>query len=223
MTRLAIMLLAAALAANAVAAEDKTGPNVTTGTPPVETSARLIFLAAELEDLGRAQKDSLLLINAARLYLKAGGQETKQKAERSGGGDNTAKGKLATAKDLLDLAKTYAQGNETIVALIDQMVTAGLKGNSGGAKFIRDTVSAQGKATYTFEFYSQEFAEATVRGDGGGDLDLTVTDDNGNVICQSKGHRDREYCSWFPRWKGQFKVNVQNQGAGASNYRLYTN
>lgn len=224
MTRLLTLLIAASFATAAIAAENKSGPNIATGKPaPTETSARLIFLAAELEDLGRAQKDSLLLINAARLYLKAGGKETKATAERTEEGAKTANGKLATAKELLDLAKTYAQGNEPVIALIDQMVAAGLKGNSGGAKFVRDTISSKGKATYTFEFYSQEFAEATVRGDGAGDLDLTVTDENGNTICQSKGNREREYCSWFPRWKGQFKVNVQNQGSGASNYRLYTN
>ena len=225
MTRLLIALIAASCATAAIAAEDKSGPNVATGkAAPTESNARLIFLAAELEDLGRQKKDPVLLLNAARLYMDATGKETKVAVERTGGeGDKTAKGKLATAKDLLDLARTYAQGWDEMVALIDTMGGLNLKGNSGGAKFVRDTISSRGKATYTFEFYSQEFAEATVRGDGAGDLDLTVTDENGNVICQSKGNREREYCSWFPRWKGQFKVNVQNQGTGASNYRLYTN
>lgn len=226
MTRLLIALIAASFATAAMAAEDKSGPNVATGkAAPTESNARLIFLAAELEDLGRQKKDPVLLLNAARLYMDATGKETTKVAvERTGGeGDKTAKGKLATAKDLLDLARTYAQGWDEMVALIDTMGGMSLKGNSGGAKFVRDTISSKGKATYTFEFYSQEFAEATVRGDGAGDLDLTVTDENGNVICQSKGNREREYCSWFPRWKGQFKVNVQNQGTGASNYRLYTN
>jgi len=225
MSRLLILLIAASFAAAAVAAEDKSGPNVDTGkVAPAESNARLIFLAAELEDLGRQKKDPVLLVNAARLYMDATGKETKAKVERTGGeGDKTAKGQLATAKDLLELARTYAQGWDEMIALIDTMGGMSLKGNRGGAKFVRDTISSKGKATYTFEFYSQEFAEATVRGDGAGDLDLTVTDENGNVICQSKGNREREYCSWFPRWKGNFKVNVQNQGSGASNYRLYTN
>jgi hypothetical protein len=220
---LALLAAASLVGAASPAPEAKKEANVQQGSVPAETSARLIFLAAELEDMGRAQKDSLLLINAARLYLRAGGKETKVEAERFGGGDATAKGKLATPKELLDLAKTYAQGNEPIEKLIDQMVAAGLKGRTGGAKFVRDTISAKGVASFKLEFYSQEFAEAAVRGDGGGNLDLTVSDENGNVICQSKGNKEREYCSWFPRWKGQFKVTVQNQGAGASNYRLYTN
>jgi hypothetical protein len=225
MTRLLTLLIAASFATAAIAAEDKSGANVATGkAAPSDTNARLIFLAAELEDLGRTKKDPVLLLNAARLYMDASGKEMKPAVERTGGeGDKTAKGKLATAKDLLDLARTYAQGWDEMIALIDTMGGMSLKGNSGGAKFVRDTISSRGKSTYTFEFYSQEFAEATVRGDGAGDLDLTVTDENGNVICQSKGNRDREYCSWFPRWKGNFKVNVQNQGTGASNYRLYTN
>ena len=88
---------------------------------------------------------------------------------------------------------------------------------------MRDSVPSKGQVSYKLEFYSQEFAEAAVGGDGSGDIDLTVADENGNVICQSKGNREREYCGWFPRWKGQFKIVVQNQGSGASNYRLYTN
>lgn len=220
------MLAVASLVGGAGAAPDaKKEPNVqqAAGPAPAESSARLVFLGAELEDMGRAQKDSLLLINAARLYLRAGGKETKVEGERAGSGDSDAKGKLSTPKELLDLAKTYAQGNEPIEELIDQMVAAGLKGRTGGAKFVRDTISSRGIVSYKLEFYSQEFAEAAVRGDGAGNLDLTVADENGNVICQSKGNKEREYCSWFPRWKGQFKVTVQNQGAGASNYRLYTN
>jgi hypothetical protein len=224
MIRVLSTIAAAAIATTALAADDKKGPNAGTGTPPAESNARLIFLAAELEDIGRKKKDPLFLVNAARLYMDASGKEIKLTAERTGGeGDKTAKGSVATAKDLLELARTYAQGWDEMVALINSMGMMSLKGNSGGAKFVRDTISSKGRATYTFEFYSQEFAEATVRGDGAGDLDLTVTDENGNVICQSKGNREREYCSWFPRWKGQFKVNVQNQGTGASNYRLYTN
>lgn len=222
---LAMFAAAALVGAAGPVPEAKKEPNVqpAAGAPPAETSARLIFLAAELEDLGRAQKDSLLLINAARLYLRAGGKETKVAGEHSGDGDKNATGKLATPKELLDLAKTYAQGNEPLEKLIDQMVAAGLKGRTGGAKFVRDTIASRGVVSYKLEFYSQEFAEAAVRGDGAGNLDLTVSDENGNVICQSKGNKEREYCSWFPRWKGQFKVTVQNQGAGASNYRLYTN
>jgi hypothetical protein len=221
---LTLLVGIAAIACSAFAA-DQTGPNVaTTGTKPAESNARLIFLAAELEDLGRAQKDSLMLINAARLYLKASGQEIKREGEREGGeGEQTAKGKIAGIKEILDLARQHAQGSETITKLIDEMAVVGIKGNSGGAKFVRDSVPSKGKVTYKLEFYSQEFAEATVRGDGAGDIDLMVADENGNVICQSKGNREREYCSWFPRWKGQFKVTVQNQGSGASNYRLYTN
>jgi hypothetical protein len=220
---LAIVLAAATVAGATSPARESTDVNVQDGAAPVETSARLIFVAAELEDMGRAQKDSLLLINAARLYLRAGGKETKATGEHSGSGDKTAKGKLATPKELLDLAKTYAQGNEPLEKVIDQMVAAGLKGRTGGAKFVRDTIASRGVVSYKLEFYSQEFAEAAVRGDGAGNLDLTVADENGNVICQSKGNKEREYCSWFPRWKGQFKVTVQNQGSGASNYRLYTN
>jgi hypothetical protein len=227
MIRTLVSLAVCAALAGAAFADDQkpAGPNVAaTGAKPAESNARLVFLAAELEDLGRAQKDSLLLINAARLYLKAIGAEVKRDAEREGGeGEKAAKGKLASVKDLVDLAQVHAQGNATILALIDELAVVSTKGNSGGAKFVRDSVPSQGKVSYKLEFYSQEFAEATVRGDGAGDIDLTVADENGNVICQSKGNRDREYCSWFPRWKGQFKVTVQNQGAGATNYRLYTN
>ena len=222
--RLTASLLALALLAAPALSADK-GPNAqTSGAKPAESNARLVFLAAELEDLGRAQKDPLLLINAARLYLKAIGQETKLAGDHTGGeGDKVANGKIATVRDLMDLAAQLAKGDPTVTALIDQTKVVTVKGNSGGAKFVRDSVPSKGQVTYKLEFYSQEFAETTVRGDGAGDLDLIVSDENGNVICQSQGNREREYCGWFPRWKGQFKISVKNQGSGPSNFRLYTN
>jgi len=220
--RVVLALTLLLLTASALAADR--GANSQPGKAPTESNARLIFLAAELEDLGRAQEDALLLVNAARLYLKAEGPERKLDGERTKGeGGATAKGKLASVKDVVELARKHAAGDATITALIDQMKIVGIKGNSGGAKFVRDSLASKGQVTYKLEFYSQEFAETTLRGDGAGDLDLTVTDENGNVICQSKAHREREYCSWFPRWKGQFKISVRNQGTGPSNFRLYTN
>lgn len=222
--RIVVSIVAAALLATTALAADK-GPNVQqAGAKPAESNARLVFLAAELEDLGREQKDPLLLINAARLYLKAIGRETKVAGERSGGeGKAEAKGKIAGVTDLLNLAAQLAPGDPTITALIDQSKVITVKGNSGGAKFVRDSVPSKGQITYKLEFYSQEFAETTVRGDGAGDIDLVISDENGNVICQSQGNREREYCGWFPRWKGQFKISVKNQGSGPSNFRLYTN
>jgi len=42
-------------------------------------------------------------------------------------------------------------------------------------------------------------------------------------VCRSTASTDREYCRWWPRWTGPFRIEIQNLGAVADLYRLATN
>ena len=55
------------------------------------------------------------------------------------------------------------------------------------------------------------------------DLDLLVYDENDHLVCRSTGSSDREYCRWWPRWTGPFRIEIQNLGTVANLYRVATN
>ena len=54
-------------------------------------------------------------------------------------------------------------------------------------------------------------------------LDVAVTDENGNVICYDVSWSDKLYCDWTPSWDGYFYVTVQNMGGSRNSYYLMTN
>ena len=60
-------------------------------------------------------------------------------------------------------------------------------------------------------------------GDGDANLDLLVTDENGNTICLDKTYTDKIYCSFTPAWDGYFLVAVANQGRKRNSYYILTN
>ena len=68
-------------------------------------------------------------------------------------------------------------------------------------------------------FNGGQLAEVGIAGDGGSDLDLLVFDENDHLVCRSASSTDREYCRWWPRWTGPFRIEIQNLGAAANLYR----
>ncbi|MEX0285829.1 MAG: hypothetical protein AB3N23_14570, partial [Paracoccaceae bacterium] len=72
-------------------------------------------------------------------------------------------------------------------------------------------------------FYGGLLAEVAVLGDGDADLDVLITDANGNTICIDRSYSDKIYCSFTPAWDGYFYVAVVNQGRIRNSYYLLTN
>jgi hypothetical protein len=86
-----------------------------------------------------------------------------------------------------------------------------------------DTVQAGTIDVYRVVFNGGQLAEASIAGDGSGDLDLLIYDENDHLVCRSTGSSDREYCQWWPRWTGPFRIEIQNLGTAANLYRLAMN
>ena len=72
-------------------------------------------------------------------------------------------------------------------------------------------------------FYGDSYAEIAVLGDGDANLDVLVTDENGNTICYDVSWSDKIYCDFVPSWNGYFNVTVQNNGSKRNSYYLMTN
>ena len=87
----------------------------------------------------------------------------------------------------------------------------------------QSTLPSNGQDAWPQPFFGTSLAEVAILGDGVSNLDLTVTDANGHLVCRDVGPSDTSYCSFFPAQNGMFHITVQNSGAAANTYVLLTN
>jgi hypothetical protein len=128
----------------------------------------------------------------------------------------SAEAMFATALDL-------AAGDETLTGLIEDARAEGSRGRIGGAVTWQSGLPAGAIDVWEIPFYGNSYAEIAVIGDGDTDLDLVLTDENGNVICYDVTLSDQIYCDFVPAWDGYFYVTVENTGPVRNTYYLLTN
>ena len=226
----AILATSALVAAGGIAiAQDKSGENVaieSAGAPGVVAD----FSVAQMLYQWGVANDSVVAVAAAAEMLKSVDvkdveREVKQAATEGADTAETGEGvdapvDLAT---MLAKAKELASGDEEMLAMIDDIEAESSKGRIGGASRTLSRLPAGYNDTYQIPYYGNSFAELAVVGDGDSDLDLLVTDENGNRICYDVSGSDQLYCSWTPRWDGYFIVTVANVGRVRNSYYLLTN
>jgi hypothetical protein len=196
------------------------GPKAPGGDEPI---ARL-QMASDLLAFGRDNKDALFLIVAARIMKAQGSTEVDLKPDGRTGTESPQKsGQSASADSILVEARDLAKGEKITNLLIDETAAMGVTAEAGQAKTHQDTVQPGATDVYSVVFSGAQLAEAGIVGDGSSDLDLIVYDENDHLVCRSTGISDREYCRWWPRWTGPFRIEIQNLGAVANLYRLATN
>jgi hypothetical protein len=129
----------------------------------------------------------------------------------------------ASAAAMFAKAKELAADDEAVIGLIDDAMAEGARGRIGGAVEWLSRLPAGQTDVWEVPFYGNSLAEIAVVGDGDTNLDVAVTDENGNVICYDVSWSDRLYCDWTPAWDGYFYVTVQNLGGSRNSYHLVTN
>ncbi|KEJ94348.1 hypothetical protein SUH3_07485 [Pseudosulfitobacter pseudonitzschiae] len=127
------------------------------------------------------------------------------------------------AEAMLTAALDYAGGDPAVTGLIEDAQAEGSRGRIGGASRTLSRLPAGKIDLFKVPFYGGRFAELAVVGDGDANLDLLVTDENGNTICLDKTYTDKIYCSFTPAWDGYFLVAVANQGRKRNSYYILTN
>lgn len=189
--------------------------------------AELVVMAGQLAKYGYETKTALPLIQAVDILNRVGvSDETEAKTK-------TSEGEVATTLDkkpvvshdpaqLLADAATYAEGDKSLLALIDK-AKSGTRGAVGGAKRHTDIVRAGASDTYEISFRGGEEALVIVSGDGDTDLDLYVYDENGNLIDSDTDGTDDCVCTFTPRWTGKFRIKIKNYGRVYNKYVLITN
>ena len=196
--------------------------------PRTESISR-IRLANQLAKYGYETYSASALIEAARILSEIETQELKSESFTSGEGAKDAKENAKpeiTSANLLTSAKEFADGDETLLAMIDRVQIAN-GGNSrgllGGPGRRVDRVAANSTDTYVLAFKYGIPAEIFVSDDGDTDLDLYVYDEKGNHIASDTDYSDDCYVCWTPAWTGNFVVKVVNRGRVYNQYVLLTN
>jgi hypothetical protein len=80
-----------------------------------------------------------------------------------------------------------------------------------------------GTDVWRIAFFGMSPAELALIGDGDGPLDLTVTDDAGNLICADLSTQRTKSCAFTPARNGFFTVTIANRGEVVASYRLIGN
>ena len=128
-----------------------------------------------------------------------------------------------TAEEMFAKARELAADDETVLGLIDDALAEGARGRVGGAVEWLSRLPSGQTDVWEIPFYGNSYAEVAIVGDGDANLDVAVTDENGNVICYDVSWSDKLYCDWTPAWDGYFYVTVQNMGGSRNSYYLLTN
>ena len=218
--------LAGSVADGTPAPPPQKGVNIASGpkAPATDEPVARLQMSSDLLAFGRDNKDPLALIVAARIMKTVGGTEADMKPEGRGAADNPQKpGQPVTSDTILVEARDLGKGDKLTNLLIDE---AGAMGSGGGAtqlKTHQDTAQVGATDAYTVLYNGGQLAEAGLAGDGSSDLDLLVYDENDHLVCRSASSSDREYCQWWPRWTGPFRIEIQNLGTVPNLYRVATN
>lgn len=195
----------------------------------VSSSVSALRLASELVKYGYAQQSALPLVDAMQIIIDNPTQPLGSEKE----GEQTSieiTGKNGNVtlnfNELITSAKQFAEGDEALLALIDQVETdsqAPSRGAVNGPKYTVDVVGPGCADNYTVSFVKGYLAEVGLSGDGDTDLDLYVYDSNGNLIASDTDYTDDCYVNWVPRWTGRYTIRVVNRGRIANKYVLITN
>jgi len=215
------------------AAQQNEGSNVVVATDGDKTeipeTAQMLQVAGQLTKYGYAQEEALPLIQAVEIYQNYAGSSSKT-GEKNASVDNvseptdTKTGNLSfSTEKLLADATTFADGDETYVALIERLQNNTTRGATKNYSAHYDRVQAHSTDTYSIRFYGNELACVIVSGDGDTDLDVYVYDHNGNLVASDTDYSDDCVVAWTPRWTGNFTIKIKNRGRVYNNYVMTVN
>lgn len=209
MRRLPLLLLAASLGLAFPATAEPLSPVKT-----AELSARLYATGLEMGD-------PLLILSAAKL----------RKTLNPTKGSLLPEGVTATDEEtplgweeMLASAEELAADDETLLGLIEDVRAESTKGVASGPVYNIGNLGNGKSDTYpSVEFVGGEYAEIYVEAKAATDLNLTVYDAKGRLVCSDTDKSHIAYCGWRPTENGGFVMKVENNGPAGAKYALMTN
>lgn len=169
---------------------------------------RAAELSARVHAAGQSANDPLLLITAAKLRREA----------------ELPSAMPLSAEVMLDQAEIMAQGDEGVLALISDLRAERSKGVASGPLYQLAALEVgQEESRPPMPFRGGEYAEIYIEAPPGADLDLTVLDSEGRVVCADREKSHIAYCGWTPAEDGEFTLLIENAGTIPADYALMTN
>lgn len=228
---MALAALAALLAAGVARAQQPDAPNATDGGGMGAGGAvAQMALAQDLYQYGTARSDALAVLAAARIAMSVQARDVEREKETKDieGFEGTEEGSgvdaPVTARDMLAEAGRLAGENSALAGLVAGTGDAGSRPDPvGTANRTYSNLHAGKTDVFKVPFYGGRLAELAIVGDGDSNLDLVVSDEDGNVICLDRSYSDKLYCSFTPRVDGAFFIGVRNQGRLENSYYILTN
>lgn len=172
----------------------------------IPASVENLRLALSLQRYGYEHKNAVSLIMAAQILNENGFELDEIDSEK-----------------LLEDAKTFAKGNEHLLAIIDMSDTGPVRGAIGEEKYSFDMIKGYTTDTYKVKFKENKKAVVQVKGVGLTDLDLYIYDKNGHLITSDTSDSDNCECTWIPKWTGEFTIRIKNRGGFYNMYYMQTN
>lgn len=174
------------------------------GAGPLKTAE----LSARVHAAGVAAGDPLILITAAQLRKEAGLPPDLP----------------LSAEAILAEAEALAAGDPALMALIGDLRAEKSKGVASGPVYHLAALPAgEAETRAPMPFRGGEYAEVYVEAAPGADLNLTVLDAAGHVVCTDSDQSHIAYCGWTPAEDGAFVLKIENAGALPADYALMTN
>jgi len=209
----AIAFIALALTAPAAGSQSRSIP-----VPDPDAEARAIthmVTAAEVADWAREHRDAPAMIVAAQMLSDI--------HIRSQSGDTP----FLTAEALLEEARILAGSDAVLLDQISRLGSPnkGVRASSFGQGPIVVVRRLRARETYgfTIEARRNEVLRVAAIGDGDTNIDLTLRDQNGVVIC-ADGSLDHYPVCTVPRPQtGRLRVEVVNRGQVWSRIQILTN
>ncbi len=183
---------------------------------PVQVAA----LSARLYDTGVAAADPVLILSAARLRKSL----APVAGDRLPLGGQPTEGAPLTWQEMLATAEALAADDATLLGLIEDIAVETTKGVASGPVYNIGALANGGNDTYPpIEFRGGEYAEVYVEAKAATNVNLTVLDDKGRLVCTDTDISHIAYCGWTPAAGGTFTLKVDNKGPAAATYALMTN
>ncbi len=181
---------------------------------------KLAELSARLYALGVETGDPLLILSAARLRKTL----APVAADRTPEGRTAAEGTPITWQEMLASAKPLVAEDDALLGLIADITAETTKGVSSGPVYNIGSLGNGNGDTYPpIEFRGGEYAEVYVEARAATNLNLTIYDEQGRLVCSDTDISHIAYCGWTPANAGSFTLKVDNKGPTSAAYALMTN
>lgn len=181
---------------------------------------KLAELSARLYAAGVAAGDPVLILSAAKLRKTL----APVPADRAAVDGQPGEGAPLAWEEMLATAEALAKGDAALAGLIDDIRAETIKGVASGPVYNIGSLSNGRDDTYPpIEFRGGEYAEVYVEAKAATNLNLTVWDDQGRLVCSDTDMSHIAYCGWTPATPGTFTLKVENKGPASAAYALMTN